>query len=202
MSVDYTALVDELPDEVVDLIAEQQDQIEDLQKRLAEVEVEAPAPAADEPTSFEKALETLPAEVAKAIQDDRERLAKAEAELAAEKIAKADAEWTTRATQFSALSIDPATFGPAMRQVHEALPEVAETISKALTGAAEVVALTNIFKEIGHNATPGSVEDQITQFAKAKLAENPDLGTIEVARAEVYEEHPDLYTALQAERQR
>lgn len=191
--MDYQALVDELPDEVVDLIAEQQEEIEKLQKRLdGEVSDTPDTPDSEEETSF-----------AKSFPEEYARLQAAEAALAAERTARADAEWVAKADSYRPLAVDPAELGPALRQVAETLPEAAALVEKALQAATAQVATADIFKELGHGVpTPGSAEEQIEQIAKARLAEDPSLESIEAARADVYIENPDLYARYQAERQR
>lgn len=191
MSVDYQALVDELPDEIVDLIVEQEETIEKLQKRLDGVDEDG-APDEDPATEF-----------AKSFPEEFARLQAAEEALAAERTARADAEWVAKARTFSALTINPDEFGPVMRRVADALPEDAAVIEKALSAAVAQVETADIFKELGHaTPIPGSVDDQVEQIAKGLLAEDPTLETIEAARAEAYLQNPDLYSQYQAERQR
>lgn len=192
------ALVNDLPDEVVDFIQSQHEEIQDLRKRLDAI---TPDEEPEEMT-FEKALSALPDEVAQTILADRERLAKAEAELAAEREAKADAEYIEKVRHLDGVG-EPEVFGPALRRIAEALPSDAELVEKALAALTEQTRMSDIFKEFGHSAAApaGSVEERIEAIAKSYQAEDPDL-TDEVARAKAWEENPDLYEAHTAERRR
>ncbi len=195
---EYDALVADLPDEVVDLIADLQDTVEKLEKRLAEVTDDTE----DDRDPITKALDALPADVAAVIKADRERTAVLEAELAAEKERQADAEFVAKARRFDGVIADPNVFGPALRKITDSHPEEAALIAKTLEAASERLRVTDLFKELGTSApAPGSTDEQVEAIAKSYMAEDPNI-SLEEARANVWETRPDLYEAHVAERQR
>lgn len=193
------ALVNELPDEVVDLIGDLQDQVEDLTKRLEDAEATpVEVPTTSDPIA--KALASLDPEVASVVKSQADRLAEAEARLAAAEAEKADAAYIAKARAFDGVVASPEEFGPALRRIAETHPNEAAYIEKALAAASERIRVSKVFDEIGHGiSTPGSAFDRATAIAKSKVDAGEALD-IESARADVWTENPSLYAEFQQER--
>lgn len=192
--MDLDALAPQIPDEVIDYIETLESQVVDLHKRLAETQ----ATATEGIDAVSKALADLSPEVATIVKSQMDRLAAAEAELAAERVAKADSEWTARMRALDGV-VDPKEIGPALRALSETNADLADRLEKALTAASERIAKSALFTEFGHAASaPTSVEGRIEQVAKSLSAADPKLSESE-ARALAWEQHPDLYTEHLAE---
>lgn len=195
--MDIEALVKNLPDEVVDLVVGQQDEIEELKKRL---DAQDPAPVADPATALAKALSTLPPEVAGVISDLQTRVVKAETELtaASETIrkglnAQSDQAFIAKAASWSNIVDSPAEMGPALRKIAEVLPTEAALIEKTLTAAHERASYGLLFKELGYGADgTGDSESRVDTIAKSLQTADPTL-SIEAARSLAYEQNPGLY---------
>ena len=194
---ELAALVEQVPDEVLDYIEELETRVEKAESALAEV------PEPEDNTDGDpiaKALADLPEEISKAFKDQQERLAEAEKALAAERVAKADAEWTEKARSFDGLVDDPAEFGKELREIADSNPELAESIVTKLQAASNRISKSALFVEKGH-AVPavGSAEEKIQNIAKASVEADPSK-SMEVATAEAWEANPDLYDQYQEER--
>jgi hypothetical protein len=202
--VDIETLVKNLPEEVVELVVGQQDEIEDLRKKLeahSAPEVEAPE------TTLAKALSALPPEVAQVISAQQERLATAEASLAqATEIinkgltAQSDQQFIAKAASWTNIVDSPAELGPALRRIAEALPQDAAVIEKTLTAAHERASYGLLFKELGYGAEgTGESADRVDQIAKSLQANDPTLSP-EAARSLAFEQNPGLYESYVAQR--
>lgn len=195
------ALVAELPDEIVDYIGDLQDNVEELTKRLEEVEYVEDDGEYD---PIAKALGEMDEEAASILQEKLEKLDALEATVIENEIEKADNEYIAKARAFDGLG-DPNEIGPALRRLSEVSPEDAAVVEKALTAAAEQTRTSDLYEELGHAiAKVGSAEDQIVQIAKAAQNADPSLSE-EEARAKAWEENPELYeehAREMAERQR
>lgn len=193
--MDIEALVNDLPDEIIDYIGGLQEQTESLQKRLDEIEAETE----EDLDPIEKALSEAPAEFVELWKADRTRLEQLEKETERARIAKADATWTDKARAFDGI-VKAEEFGPTLRRVAEYLPEDAEAITKALTAAAEQHRTADIFKELGTSASGTTdSETQIEAIAKSFQEADPKMGDDE-ARALAWERNPELYNQYVAER--
>lgn len=190
---ELAALVEQVPDEVLDYI-------EFLETRVEKAEAQI-AGGNESDVAFEKALDDLDPEVAKAIIEQRERLEKAEAALQAEQIAKASAEWVQKARSADGLIDNPEEFGEELRQVAAVSPELADSIMSKLQAASERVAKSSLFAEMGHSApASGSAAEKIQTIAKALVEADPTK-TQAQAEAEAWEANPGLYNEHVAERQ-
>lgn len=191
------ALVNELPDEIVEYIAELQEETTQLRKRLEEVEVNKAdeADEEDDRDAIEKAFDALPEELQAIIVEKFDRLAELEAEQAEEAIAKRDAEFVAKARAFDGLG-DPDELGPALRRLADESPEDAELIEKALSAAAAQTEETQtIYDEIGHAVNKSADSDtvgKVEAIAKSYQEANPALSD-EDAMAQAWEHNPELY---------
>lgn len=188
------ALVDELPDEIVDYIGE-------LEERATQAETElAKALGAEEEVDpIAKALAELSPEVAAIVKSQQDRLAQAEKELQAERVAKADATYVTKARGFDGVIDKPEEFGPVLRQFAEAHPEAAEQLEAQLRAASSRVTKSALFSEFGHEAITSEVTSQVQAIAKTYQEADPKLSD-EEARAMAWEKNPDLYEQYRLER--
>lgn len=191
---ELAALVEQVPDEVLEYIEELETRVEKAEAALPE------PPVTDDVDPIAKALSELPEEIAKAFEDQKTRLAKAEEALEQERIAKADAEWTEKARSIDGLIDDPATFGSDLRQVAETHPELADSIMSKLQAAGKRFAKSSLFNESGHTAPiAGSAEEKVEQIAKSLVEADPAITKAE-AEAQVWEKHPELYDQYVNER--
>lgn len=198
--MDLEALVDQLPEEVVDYVTDLETKVKDLTKRLEDAE--KPAPEDEETDPVAKALATLPAEAVELFKAQSDRLAVAEKELAESKIAKANETWIAKARAFDGVVEKPEEFGVILREVADIKPELAASIETALKVAAERVTKGDLFKELGHGTAPASdIESKVEQLAKSFIEADAKLSP-SAARAKVWQESPELYDEyLQEQRQ-
>jgi methylthioribose-1-phosphate isomerase len=157
----------------------------------------------DERESLRKAAEASEARVAKAIETAEAALAKAaqsQAELSAEKEARADEAAIAKAAQWTHLTADPTVLGPGLRALAESNPVLADVVVKALASANETAAQHAIFTEVGTNlgSDTDTAWDEIQSKAKA-LVINKAAATQAEAIALVAETDPDLYVRYQNE---
>ncbi len=186
---DLAALVEQVPDEILDYIEKLEDQI-------------AAVPTENEPEdAFEKALGELDPEIAKAFTEQRSRLEVAEQALVAEQVAKADAVWVSKARSADGLIDSPEDFGKQMRKVSTIDPTLAESVMSILQTASARVAKSDLFSEIGRSSAPasGSVTEKVQNIAKALVEADPTKSA-EQAEAEAWEANPELYEAHVQER--
>ena len=137
----------------------------------------------------------------------REMLAKAQAEadavraeLQKERDDRRDAEYVAKASGWEHLTIDPKDFGPALRQLSDIAPALAEKIEKALESANAQAESANIFEEIGRGSAPatGNAFTQIQSLAKSAF-DKGEFPTMEQAVSAVVQSNPDLYAAHRME---
>lgn len=188
----------DIPDETVEYIKQLEGQVTELSKALEDFVYGDEDPATVE---FEKALSELPAEVAAKVRADAEKLAEIEKRTAEEAIERADAEYIAKARAFDGVVENPESFGPQLRQIAEIDPALAETIEKTLATASNRIMTGDLFVERGH-VLPGDGSgawEKATTIAKSMVAAGT-APSVEVARAEVWEQNPDLYDEYQAER--
>lgn len=189
MADDLEALVEQLPDEVLDYIADLESQVQQL------------TPGGDDPIA--KALASLDPGVAEIFKAQTARLEAAEAALAEEKIAKANAVWINKARSFDGIVDDPGAFGQVLREINDLKPELATAIESVLRAANERVSKGALFAEFGQSSGLASdLGSRVTAITKAYRDADPTMSE-EVARAKVWEENPDLYAKhLEEHRQR
>lgn len=192
---ELAALVEQLPDEVLDYIDDLETRVEKAESALANYE-----PPAEDETDFEKALSEVNPELAAFVKSQSDRLAEAEAALAQERITKADAQWTQKVRSVDGLIDNPEEFGPKLRAVAEVDAELADSIVSALEAANNRVEKSALFSESGHSApAPGSALERVEQIAKAMTEADPSK-TKESAMVEAFEADPALYDQYLAER--
>lgn len=195
------ALVEQVPDEILDYIEQLEDRVEKAETFIASV-TEMGEP---EDAEIEKALADLPPAAAELFRAQAAQLAEAQAQLNSESIAKADAEWTNVARSVDGLIDSPESFGPMLRQVAEIDADLAKSIVSALQTANARLEKSALYSEIGHVApAAGSAEEKVTHLAKSLREVHPDKTEAD-AIGEVLEANPELYdqyTAEQRERSR
>ena len=188
------ALVNDLPDEIVDYIVDLQSTVETLTKRAEEAEALAvDDDEVDERSPLTKALEDIEDDDARSyIIEKLTELAELQERSQQEEIAKADAEYVAKVRGFDGLG-DPDVLGPALRRVASLFPEDAEVFEKAFAAAAEQTAESSLYDEIGHSLTKSSdVLGEVETIAKAYREADPTLDDAS-ARSMVWESRPELY---------
>jgi len=192
------ALVNDLPDEIVDFIADLQSSVQTLTKRAEDAEALAANVVieddeVDERDRLTKALEDIEDDEARAfIIEKLDELETIREQAEVEAIAKADAEYISKAREFDGLG-DPDVLGPALRRVAELSPEDAEIFEKALAAAAEQTSESSLYDEIGHSLAKASdVLTEVEAISKSYREADPTLDEA-AANAKVWENRPDLY---------
>lgn len=166
--------------------AEDEDELEELFMKSA------PAPVA---RAFAKAKQ--------AAQFAMEKATAAEAELAAQREAAADAEAIEKARGWGHLSLDAEQVGPLLRRLSDANPDLAKSVTGLLDSINGQAESANIFAEIGKSASTvpmsGDAVGRLTSMAKS-LVDSGKAATIEQGIAEVAISNPDLYTQYLTEK--
>ena len=166
--------------------AEDEDELEELFMKSA------PAPVA---RAFAKAKQ--------AAQFAMEKAAAAEAELAAQREAAADAKAIEKARGWNHLSLDAEQVGPLLRRLSDANPDLAKSVTGLLDSINGQAESANIFAEIGKSASTvpmsGDAVGRLTSMAKS-LVDAGKAATIEQGIAEVAISNPDLYTQYLTEK--
>ena len=185
-------------EESTDELAKANDRIAELEAMLAATTVEE-APAAVDieehllksvPENVRKMIDTARAETAQALAKaaETETLLRKELDAAADKdaIAKA-AEWTS-------LSLDPASVGPALRRLAGIDEALCKSVEEALNSANAQAESAGIFAEIGKSNRPdgGDAYEALSALAKSAV-EAGNSTTFEQAFVKVAEQNPDLY---------
>jgi hypothetical protein len=192
-------------DEAAEALTKAQEQIADLETRLAKAETDdqGETPTEDDvlksaPESVVKMVEALRAETASAVAKADE----AQALLQTERDAKADEEAITKAREWSNLSIDPTVVGPALRRIAGDHADLAKAIEDALTAANAQAESGAIFAEIG-KAAPltegGTTVSRLHTLAKAAV-DNGQAATVEQAFADLASANPSLYAEYLTEK--
>lgn len=190
------ALVDELPDEIVDYIGELEDRATQAETDLAKAKGEYD----ESEVALAKALEGLDPEVAEIVKSQQNRLSQAEKELQAERIAKANESFITKARGFDGVIDKPEDFGPVLREFAEVNPEAAEKLESQLRAASQRVTKSSLFSEFGHEAQTSEVDSEVEAIAKSYVEANPEL-SLAVARGMAWENNPELYERYRSEKQ-
>lgn len=187
--------MDNLPDEVVDYVADLETQVATLTKSLEE----AAKPAEDEKADpVAKTLADLSPEAQEIFKANATRLEKAEKELEALRVAKATETWVAKARALDGAIEDPEAFGTTLREIADLKPELADAVEKALATAAERVAKGNLFKEVGHAGNASEPAARIAAIAKSLREADPKLSPA-AAEALAWKNNPDLYDQHVAE---
>jgi len=179
--------------------------ITELEARIAEMESSVEEPEMEEMEEAIEGAEMLDKEtlaLAKSASPDvrtaivkmaREK-AVAEAALATEREATADAEATMKAkSAFSHLNIEADKIGPALRRLAGIDSDLAKSVEEALAAADAQNESADIFTEVGKGFVPaGDAINKMTSLAKAAVAEGK-AATLEQAIADVASQNPALY---------
>ena len=197
---ELAALVEQVPTEVLDYIESLEGRVEKAEKTAEEAVAKADSPEEPSDDPIAKALSDLPEEISKAFKETQDRLAEAEKALEAERLAKADAEWTDKARSVDGLIDDPAEFGKELRQVAETSPELADKIIAKLQAANSRFSKADLFSESGHSQpAAGSAEEKVKAIAKAAFEADPSKSLAD-HEADTWERNPDLYDQYTEER--
>ncbi len=191
--------------------------IEELEKDLAkykkgmdEDEEYSKAEDEDDKDVEEEFMKSAPAPVARAFAKAKEtaRLAiekaeAAEAELASQRDAVADAEAIEKARGWEHLSLDAEEVGPMLRRLSEENAELAKSVTALLDSINGQAESADIFAEIGKSASQvemtGDAVNRLTLLAKS-LLDSGKVATIEQGVTEVAMSNPDLYTQYLTEK--
>lgn len=176
---------------------------ERMAARVAELEAELAAvkkaaiPAEGDDEALEK---SLPAPVRALLKKERDATAVAQTELRKEVDARLDNEFVAKAAAWGSLSINPAEFGPALRQLANVNADLAEIVSKALRSANAQAEAGELFRELGTpmRSDSGDAYTRMTKMAKAKVMSG-DSPTIEQAMDEIATANPELVEAYRQE---
>jgi hypothetical protein len=193
---ELAALVEQVPDEILDYIEDLETRVEKAEAFIASLD-----DPASEPTDIEKALTELPPAMAEFVKSQSERLAEAEKALEAERLAKANAEWTQKLRSIDGLVDNPGDLGSKLQKVAEGDPELADSILSTLQAANARLAKSDLFAELGHGVPAGTdtALGKVQAIAKAITEAHPTKTAAE-AEAEAWEANPDLYDQYVAER--
>ena len=199
---EVVAYIDGLEAEVDTLSTQVEKGEQDIETLKTEVEDLKGTLAKSAPRDEDAQEEITKALLAKADPAVRALIEKQQADLkAASDIAKAEREarlekeYLSKAESLPMLTEDKAKMASALRAIAENLTnEQAETVTTVLKAANEQIAKGNLFAQFGS----GGGETTISKSVKAKAEElrkaDPDL-TIEQATAKVYEQEPELAMA-------
>lgn len=186
--------MDNLPEEVVDYVADLETQVATLTKSLEE----AAKPAEEEVDPVAKAVAELPEEAKAILKANETRLAKAEADLETFRVEKATAVWVAKARAFDGAIEDPEALGATLREIADLKPELADAVEKALATAAERISKGNLFKEVGHAGDASEPATRISAIAKALREADPKLSQA-ASESLAWKNNPDLYDQHAAE---
>ena len=179
--------------------------IESLEAQVAEAVAkaeEAPAPAENEDT-LAKALDAVPEEIRKHLDDMNARVEMAEATARAEQDLRLTGDFIAKAAEYENLpTVDPESFGPILRKAAEALGEDAPALFDVLAAADAAIGEGELFKSAGlatdHGASASDAYGKLQVIAKSAMETDPNL-TEAQAIAKAAESNPDLYSDYLAE---
>lgn len=146
-------------------------------------------------------MKSAPAPVREALQKARAEADSAREELRKEREARRDEQFVAKAAGWDNLTIDPQEVGVALRKMADFMPDVAETVEKALESANAQADAAAIFNEIGR---AGSRDDsnayaKVETMAKSAV-KSGEYKTFEQAVAAIVQQNPELYAAYRNER--
>lgn len=170
--------------------------ISELEEKLAEFDVEAPAAPLPEdlPDAVAKRLDDQDAAIAKA-EEEKIELAK---KLAAIEDERATEKYTKMAEAYAPLLGDPAETAPILKSLGTSEPEALADLETRLEAGLEKAAFSELLKEYGSSDAEGPAVDQIVSIANEIRKESPDLSLAE-AKAEAWRRNPDLKTRAREE---
>jgi len=177
-----------------DLVAMTAERDAALAKNADLVKAQAPA---DDAEAFEK---SMPEPVRALLKAARDETAEARNELRKANELRKDREFVAKASAWDNLPFSPEDIGPALRQLDDADPVLADTVIKALSSANAQAEAANIFAELGTGTRPdsGDAMARLTKMAKAAV-EAGDAATPQQAISDLVAKHPDLYDAYRQE---
>lgn len=197
---------DDLAPEVVEYIDGLEAEVETLTKSVEakDADIESLTKALDEAetssTVVKSEEEQHKALLAKADPAVRALIEKQQADLAAqqaivkaERDARLDREFVSKAEAMPMLAEDKSDLGGLLRRLAEALP--AEDVTKwdtILKSANEQIAQGNLFASYGSGGAETTISKSVDAAAQELMKSDPNL-TLDMARAKVYENNPDLF---------
>jgi hypothetical protein len=195
-------------EEATDALKAAEARIAELEDALAKATTAPVEAAAEVEPTGDDLLKAAPEAVVKMVEDLRKaadeafaKAAAAEAELTAERDARADALAIEKARGWSNLSLDADQVGPALRRLAAMDEDLAKAIEGVLTSVNAQAESANIFAEIGKSAgsVEGSAVDRLTAIAKSAV-ESGTAASFEQAFANAVTTNPDLYTEYLSEK--
>lgn len=162
---------------------------------LLEMEME------DEEEEDEDMMKSLPEPVREMLAKAHSEAEAAREELRKEREAQRDREYVAKAAGWSHLTIEPDKFGPALRQVADIAPALADEVAKALDAANAQQESAALFGELGANGRPqaGTAFGQVESLAKAAV-DKGEYKTVEQAITGLVGSNPALYEQYRAEK--
>lgn len=199
-----------LPQEVQDYIKDLEDKVskmkeleekaakvDELEKRLEELSKKADAN--DKKDDQEDIFKSLPEPVKKYIHEIEKKAKEAEEIAKREREERITREFVAKAAELRSLPVDAEKFGPILKSIHEALPDVYAEVEAVLKAANELVEKSKLFDEIGKGSgAEGSVWSKIESLANELVSKSAGM-TKEKAIAEVLKSNPQLYEEYQKE---
>lgn len=186
---------DDLPDEVVEYIEALEAEVTNLNEAVTKAK-EAPVVEKAEPSDpFEAALAKADPAVAEILKAQKAQIEQAEAIAKAERDARLEREFISKAEQLPMISDNKAELAGLLRTVAEKLaPAEVEKVETLLKAANAQIAKGNLFSEFGRSGAETTVSKSVKAMAEGIRKDRPEL-TVEQAESLVYEQHPDLYMA-------
>lgn len=148
------------------------------------------------PPSEEELLKSLPESLRKMFEDAKKIADDAQAVAKAEKDARLNAEFISKAKELNSLTVDPEAFGPLLKRASEVMAAADfEALMQVFKAADAQLKEAGLFKEHGRNSDGGGgdVLKRAQALADELKKNNPTL-TIEQALTKVWEQNPDLYS--------
>ena len=202
---------EEIGDDAIERIVELEAALSKARERIAslETDLEKAKPKKGKKPAFlmeeedmeeDDMMKSVPEPVREMLNKARSEAEAAREELRKERETQRDREYVAKAAGWGHLTIEADSFGPALRQVADIAPTLAETIEKALEAANAQQEAAAIFGEIGAAGRPntGNAYGQVESLAKAAV-EKGEYKTVEQAIAGLVSTNPALYQQYRAE---
>lgn len=192
---------DDLAPEVVAYIDALESEVDDLSKSVEDLTAERDELAkAAAPTGIVKSeedqrkemLEKADPAIRALIEKQEKDLEEVRKAAEAERNARLDREYISKAETLPMINSDKATLGGLLRRVTESVSkEDAEALETILRAANEQITKSNLFTEVGRGGADTVVSKSVEAKAEELRKADPSL-TAEQAQAKVYEMYPDL----------
>lgn len=196
---DSMGIKDGLSQEVLDYIEsletvnkELTDEVDSLTETVEKLEKDSLVSKSEDELQKELLEKADPA--VRALIEKQEAKLKEASEIAkAERDARLDREFLSKAEAMPMLSTEKTALGGLLRRISDALSaeDVAE-VEKILRSANDHIAKSNLFNEFGMGGSETTVSKSVDGMAQEIIKANPDL-TIDQAREKVYQNNPDLF---------